>query len=111
HHCAPISRASGMSSRACSSSPFLIDMPAITKATAEPAANATKKPNHWITKSMGGFSLADHDFDTAILGLTVRAAVVGDRVGRTVTLRGQVITHDTLCDQVIGDGVGPVGAQ
>jgi hypothetical protein len=64
-----------------------------------------------------GFSLADGDFNTAILGLTVRTTVVGYRTGRTETLGGQLITavsiRRTTEEQAMAElpGSRPIGGR
>src|SRR5271167_1900170 len=57
------------------------------------------------------FSLADNDYDAAILRSTVGCVVACDRICRTEALRGDMVSWNTVRCQEVGDRLRPVIAQ
>src|SRR6516165_4163638 len=56
-------------------------------------------------------SLADNDFDAAILGANLGGVIGGDRVGRTQTPDDQSAGGNAMGDKKVGDRVGSLAAQ
>src|SRR5579875_2151747 len=77
HHRGPVSREPGSSATTSSSLVHRTARMVITQANTEPAKNAVRYHNHWLTKSIEEISSARDDLDTTVLGAACRCVVIG----------------------------------